>query len=305
MRVLVTGAAGFVASWVIPKLLASGHEVVGVDKEASPGLPAFNGCKWVRADITDPSLPGLVTGPFDSVFGRVIHLAAVAAPRECEARPRTAFDTNVRGTYEVLKLAVAWKAKVILASSAHVYGIPPAHVPTRESAPLKPQDTYTCSKLAAEDLCERFADSYGLDYIALRLYNGYGPGQPTGYFIPDTINQAKLRGEIQVRGATITKDWLYIDDMAEAVIHAMSSSFMGAFNVGSGQATSLFDVAEHIGERLGVPVVAADDPSRPPSFMQADLDRVQRMLFWEPKVSLADGLDLTLAAVPGKRTVSA
>lgn len=292
MQILVTGAAGFVASRVVPKLLERGDDVVGLDKEPRPA--AFAGCPWVRADITELNFPGLVGGPFD----RVVHLAAVAAPRECEARPGTAFNVNVRGTYEVLKLAEAWKAKLVLASSAHVYGIPPLHVPTQEDAPLKPQDTYTCSKVSAEDLCRRFFESYNLAYIALRLYNGYGPGQPSGYFIPDMIRQAKVRGEIQVRGATITKDWLYLDDMAEAVVRATQSPFVGALNVGSGQATSLFNVAKHVGARLGVPVQAVDDPSRPPSFMQADLDRVRRMLSWEPKVSLEEGLDLTLAAVP-------
>lgn len=292
MRVLVTGAAGFVASKVVPKLLERGDEVIGVDIEDKPISAAFRNCRWVQVDITEPVFPKRVEGPFD----RVIHLAAMAAPRACEAQPGSAFDVNVRGTYEVLRFAVGRGAKVVFASSAHVYGIPPPYAPTREDAPLKPQDIYTSTKVAAEDLCRRFAESYNLLYIALRLYNGYGPGQPLGYFIPDMIDQVKMRRSIRVRGAAITKDWLYIDDMAEAVVLATASPFIGALNVGSGQATSLLNVTEHIGERFGVPIEPVDDPSQPPSFMRADLDLVQRVLLWEPKVSLADGIARTIAA---------
>ena len=119
-------------------------------------------------------------------------------------------------------------------------GIPPAWAPTPERAPRKPQDPYTVTKILGEELCARFAESYQVPYVSLRLYNGYGPGQPLGYFIPDTIKQAREHGRITVRGARVTKDWLYITDMVNAIVAALTSpGFNGAVNIGSGQDTSL------------------------------------------------------------------
>lgn len=316
MRVLVTGSGGFIASYVIPRLRDRGDDVSGIDLHPPAGMPYSS-----PIDIT--SWGELTQRLGLEKFDRVLHLAAIASPRDCEGDPARAFDVNVRGTYNVLRLAAQCDAKVIFASSAHVYGIPPAWAPTPERAPRKPQDPYTVTKILGEELCARFAESYQVPYVSLRLYNGYGPGQPLGYFIPDTIKQAREHGRITVRGARVTKDWLYITDMVNAIVAALTSpGFNGAVNIGSGQDTSLLDVAKIIGARMGVPVAPAADleawakdeqdriargfpPYHPESFMRADVDLAKRMLPWEPKVSLEDGLHSTISAAVEERRVAA
>lgn len=284
MRILVTGSAGFLGSHVILRLLARGDTVVGIDTAERVTGPADY--QHAHVDITGPAFHEYAAGPFDAV----IHLAAIASPREAQANPTRAFDVNIRGTYEVCKLAVRHDAKLIFASSAHVYGIPPAFVPTEEDARLKPQDVYTATKIAAEELCRQFADGYGLKYIGLRLYNGYGPGQPRGYFIPDTIDQARRHGEIRVRSPGTTKDWIHIDDMAEAVVQACASRYTGELNVGSGQDTSLLNVARVIGILLNVPVSAMPEDDPAPSYMRAGITLARRALAWTPTIPLEYGL---------------
>ena len=135
MKVLVTGAAGFIGRHVSAKLVEAGHEVLGMDVALQPVKGYWH--MWYIADITKPldPIPDL---------DAVVHLAAVAAPRECDANPTRAFDVNVNGTLQVLNMALKSGAKkVVFSSSAHVYDIPPRYFPTDETHPLRLNNTYT------------------------------------------------------------------------------------------------------------------------------------------------------------------
>lgn len=278
MRVLVTGAAGFIGRPLVKALEAAGHTVLGWD------LP--------NEDITRPFLypDGSSPVPLDAL----IHLAAIASPPLCDKNPALAFQVNVQATHNVLKLAVASGAKrFVLASSAHVYNISPKYLPTDERAPLAPFDTYTTTKLLSENLCNLFWENYGLSYAAIRLFNGYGPGQQLGYFIPDKIQQAQ-KGSFVLKGSDITKDWVFIDDVVRAYILAVESKFVGPVNVGTGVETDLGSIARIIGRSYETKVTtyAAERPSR----MCADWRRAKDVLGWEPKVNLEEGLRATFAA---------
>ena len=273
MRVLITGANGFIGRHLFKALSVPDNEVTGVD------LPAF--------DITRPH-----TQP--DRLDAVIHLAAVASPAVCDRDPATAFAVNVQGTHNMLKLAVAAGAKrFVLASSAHVYGLSPLYLPTDERAPLSVFDTYTTTKLVSEQLCEMFWQNYGLSYAALRLFNGYGPGQGLGYFIPDKIDQAKA-GAFELRGHQVTKDWTYIDDVLRAYALALESGFVGAVNVGTGIETDLETIGNQIAKAFGVRMTV--QPSGPPTRMCACYQRAERVLGWRPKVTLEEGLERTIKA---------
>ncbi len=278
MRVLVTGARGFIGRHLCKFLSDQNHDVL----------------EW---DLPDQDITGDLVNP--RPLDAVVHLAAVASPGLCDRDPALAFLVNVRGTHNVLKMAVAAGAKrFILASSAHTYGIPPSYRPTDERAPLSIFDTYTTTKLLSEQICQLFYDSYGLSYTAIRLFNGYGPGQPAGYFIADKIQQA-MAGDFDLRDHQVTKDWVYIDDVVRAYASTLESQFVGAINIGTGIETDLETIANKIAKAFGVQV-AIQPTSSPPTHMCADISRAKRVLGWEPAVSLEEGLDATIAAISSR-----
>ena len=282
MKILVTGAAGFIGKHVVKALreirLApyrglQNHEVITLD---------MVGQVDIAADITKPLSP---IPDLDAV----IHLAAIANPRECDANPSKAFDVNVNGTHQVLKMALASGAKrVVFSSSAHVYDIPPRYFPTDEVHPLRLNNTYTTSKILGEQLCELYWANHGLSYAILRLFNAYGPGQAKGYFIPDMIAKAQA-GDIFLKGSGTTKDWVYIDDVVRAFCLAVETPFVGALNIGTGVETDLGVIAHGIAKRHGKGYggVRSEKDTR----MCADAGRAYRVLGWKPTVNIGDGID--------------
>ncbi len=273
MRILITGADSFIGKPVVKTLREAEHSVMKLD---------CVGDVDILADITRPLAP---TPGLDAV----IHLAAVASPRECDADPTKAFDVNVNGTHQVLNMALKSGAKkVVFSSSAHVYGISPKYMPTDESHPLWLQNNYTLTKILGEQLCQLYYENHGLSYTALRLYNAYGPGQAEGYFIPDMISRAK-GGSIELPGGNTTKDWIWIEDAAQAFVLALNTSFIGDINIGTGVETDLATIAKYIADATGTffSTISNANATR----MQADNSRARRVLGWVPTVSIMDGLD--------------
>ena len=287
IKVCVSGASGFIGKHVVNALREAGHDVVTMD---------FIGDVDINADITQPlkSIPGL---------DAVIHLAAVSHPRDCDANPGKAFTINDYGTSNVLKMALESGAKkVVFASSAHVYDIPPKYLPTDEVHPLRLNNTYTTTKILGEQLCHLYWENHGLPYTSLRLFNAYGPGQGAGYFIPDMIVKAKA-GPISLRGGNTTKDWVWVKDVARAFLLALESDFVGPINIGAGVETDLATIARTIAAAYGVPFSSL--PSDTATRMCADNSRAKRILGWESQVSLKEGLDACLDAAKAPRPLLA
>ena len=298
MRVLISGAAGFVGSHLVQALMKEDCEVFALDTARNNvNFGKVNADNWIDCDISNKAAVDYVEKNLG--FEAVIHLAAIANPNFAQANPHLAFAVNVLGTYNMLKMAKAADAKrFILASSAHVYGISPKYMPTDEFHPLALLDTYTTSKVLSEKLCEFFYNSNcHLSYCTLRLFNGYGPGQSTGYFIPDMIEKAKT-GKITLNGCGITKDFVYIDDIVDAMIRALESCYVGPLNVGTGIQTKLEDVAaiiaKHFKAELIVGLRLVNDKG--PTCMQADITRIKSTLNWRPQTKIEDGLKATIKA---------
>ncbi|MDP2662118.1 MAG: NAD-dependent epimerase/dehydratase family protein [Dehalococcoidia bacterium] len=293
MRVLVTGGAGFIGRYVNEALVEAGHEVYALDQRWPwpGGRPIKLGIREIAGDITlRPPWPG-IPEPLDCI----IHLAAIASPGICDRDPALAFNVNVNGTHNVLKLALwAGVKRVVFASSAHVYGISPKYMPTDERHPLWLQDVYTTTKLLGEELCRLYYDNHGLNYGVLRLFNGYGPGQPEGYFIPDMIAKARA-GKIDLKGGNVTKDFVYVADVARAFVLMVESTYVGPINVGWGDEVRLSAVASYISQNTGAPLVLADGGPEP-TRMWCDRRRARAVLGWEPTVSLGQGLQRTMEA---------
>lgn len=285
MRVLVTGANGFIGHYVVKALREAGHYPIGLDMVPS------NSPTWYEADITKP------LDQLDDIDA-VIHLAALSHPRQCDENPSKAFDINVNGTSNVLRMALASGArKVVFSSSAHVYDIPPKYLPTDEVHPLRLNNIYTTTKILGEHLCHLYYENHGLSYTTLRLYNAYGPGQARGYFIPDMIAKAK-DGSIDLPGGNTTKDWVYVEEVADAFVKAISSEFVGPVNIGTGVETDLAFIAGLITESLGASFNTSSDAKA--TRMQADISRAQRVLDWQPKTEIHNGLEYILQAERSK-----
>lgn len=281
MKIVVTGAAGFIGSHVVKALKECGHEVLTLD---APHYASMDLAKDITQSL--PTVPGL---------DAVIHLAALSHPRQCDEKPSVAFDVNVNGTSNVLRMALASGAKkFVFSSSAHVYDIPPKYLPSDEVHPLRLNNTYTTTKILGEQLCELYYQNHGLSYTVLRLFNAYGPGQALGYFIPDMISKAKS-GDIFLRGSSTTKDWVYIDDVVRAFCLAVDTPFVGAMNIGTGVETDLGNIAARIAKLHGVGYggVLSERDTR----MCADAGRAHRVLGWKPTVDIENGLNATLSLV--------
>lgn len=291
---LISGASGFVGSYVIPLLIENGADVYALDTAAgfsSGNLKEFERrMTMLEGDITNFS-------DLQSIQKRVdyiIHLAAIAAPRQCDDHPAKAFDVNVRGTFNVLKFAAQCHArKFLFASTAHVYGISPKYMPTDERHPLALQDTYTTTKIIGESLCQLFYGNHNLAYTSVRLFNSYWPRQSLDYFIPSMIKQG-YEGKILLRGRNVTKDFVYITDVADAYLRALLSDYIGEINIGSGAQTSLETVARYIAKALGAELAFAETQDKGPTYMQSDVSRAKTVLGWNPSTPLETGLDQTI-----------
>lgn len=295
MKILVTGGAGFIGRYVVTALSADGNEVYSLDlANAFMGGPMSPRIREIGGDMT-MRLPWYgIPDELDCV----VHLGAVASPGICDNDPALAFNVNVNGTHNVLKLALERSAKrVVFASTAHVYGISPKYMPTDERHPLWLQDTYTTTKLLSEQLCHLFYENHNLAYCILRMFNGYGPGQSLGYFIPDMIEKAS-EGAIDLRSKDVTKDFVFVNDISSAFVKAVHSTFVGALNIGRGVESTLETVATYIAAKMNAKLTVIETGSTP-TRMWCDNTRARRVLDWEPKVSLAEGLDFTIASHKG------
>ena len=299
MTTLITGSSGFIGRHLVKRLRARGENVIGLDIVFNEILDQPNirlGC-----DITDDVSMKVTTEKLKnySKISNCIHLAAVAAPRIAASDPRTAWDTNVRGTYNVLKLCKDIDIrKVVFASSAHVYGISPKYLPTNESHPLAMLDTYTVTKIAGEKLCSLFHSNYNMSTTVLRLFNAYGPGQSEDYFIGVKLRQARSGGPVTLMNGSVTKDWVFIDDAARAFEAALYSEYVGAINVGTGVETSLEHIARRIGDFYKLEVVVEEGSDNSPTRMLCDLGLANGVLNWTPNVKLDDGLNLLMQTNP-------
>jgi UDP-glucose 4-epimerase len=289
VRVLVTGAFGFVGRHLVTFLAGHGNTVTALDAVTSDAIFPSN-VAVIQADITRDELK------FDTGFDAVVHLAAMAAPGIAEREPSKTFEVNVRGTFNMLKATKeAGARRFVFASTAHVYGISPRYMPTDEIHPIALQDFYTVSKIMGEELCRLFWSNHHLPYITLRQFNGYGPGQSFDYFIPATIKQAK-NGIIHLRGRRIKKDFVYIDDMVDAMWRALNTDFVGELNIGSGTSTALEEVAAIIANHYNVPLSFSEANTPGPTEMRCDRTRAKAILDWSPSFSLEKGLKRTMEA---------
>lgn len=298
MLTLVTGAAGFIGSHLVDRLLADGHEVVGVD-DMSSGANARPGVELWEMDVADPALAERAAVRRPEV---VFHLAAQVSVRVSVGDPLGDARTNVVGTASVLEAARAAGArKVVFTSSCAVYGVPDA-LPVPPDAELRPASPYAASKVAGEVYAGMYRQLHGIDFTTLTLANVYGPRQtPEGEAgVVSIFTDALLAGRpTRVFGdGSQTRDYVYVGDVVDAYARAAGEAGGGLrLNVGTGLQTTDRELHSLVAEAAGAP----DDPEfAPPRLgdlpaMSVDPRRTREALGWEPAVGLPEGLAETVA----------
>ncbi|MAN75153.1 MAG: NAD-dependent dehydratase [Henriciella sp.] len=302
-RIMVTGGAGFIGSFLCERLLDRGAEVLCVDNFFTGtrtnvahlmGNPRF---ELMRHDVTFPLFVEI-----DQIY----NLACPASPIHYQFDPVQTTKTSVHGAINMLGLAKRTKAKILQASTSEVYGDPEIH-PQEESYwgnvnPIGPRSCYDEGKRCAETLCFDYHRQHGTQIKVARIFNTYGPRMHPndGRVVSNFIMQA-LRGEdITLYGdGQQTRSFCYVDDLVEGLIRLMDtdSSVTGPINIGNPGEFTIRELAELVVEMTGSPskLVNKPLPQDDPRKRKPDITRAQQALGWEPTVKLRDGLEKTIA----------
>jgi len=303
-RYLVTGAAGFIARKVIERLLAAGHEVVGVDNlndSYDPRLKEWRlrqisnlpGFSFIRDDICRPEFYDNLSRDYSSFQG-VIHLAARAGVRQAVEIPEVFLQTNAAGTLNILEWCRrSATPKLVLASTSSIYGANPP-LPTPESADsCHPLQIYAASKKAAEVMAYTYHHLYGLDTTIVRFFTVYGPAGR-----PDMVMYRFTRWIAEGEPVYVTGDgsqmrgFTYLDDIADGVIKALKPLGYEIVNLGGHETITINDLLRRIEDLVGKKANVQYIPWHPADVNAnwADVTKARSLLGWEPRVPLAEGI---------------
>ena len=294
MKILVTGGAGFIGSHITEYLVQRGDDVTVLDNlntGRKENLAKINDkINFVNGDIRDYKLLEKLVSDTSGVF----HEAALASVQDSFNIKDEYFDVNVNGTENIFKLAKEYGFKVVYASSSSVYGNP-KKIPINEDDDRKPINPYAETKLDGEVLAKKYSEM-GVKVIGLRYFNVFGKRQSKEYagVIKLFLHNIQQKKSPKINGDGLqTRDFVHIDDVVRANIFAMDSDINHKFfNVGSGSAISILDLANLIIGASGLSLKPIHGPelSGDVRSTQADIKLIRKLLNWEPKTNLADWL---------------
>jgi len=289
-RVLVTGGAGFIGGALVDSLREEA-DVRVLDINPQPDPPSD--IEVIEGDIRDPDTVERAVEGVDTVF----HEAALVSVADSVERPMESHAINATGTLQVLEAARKHDARVVIASSAAIYGAPDS-VPVTESQHLDPASPYGLDKLAVDHYTRLYHDLYDVETVALRYFNVYGPGQTGGDYagvIDVFADQARAGEPITVHGdGEQTRDFVHIDDVVRANRLAATTDNVGtAYNIGTGESVTIRELAEKIRTSVGSDseIVHTDPREGDVRNSRADISLARERLGYEPSVDLDTGLD--------------
>ncbi len=304
MKILITGADGFIGSHLTEMLVTQGHEIIALSQYNS-----FNNWGWLEdvnckskikvlaGDIRDPHYCKYITKDVDIIF----HLAALIAIPYSYVAPDSYVDTNIKGTLNICQAAKEnGNIRLIHTSTSEVYGTA-QYVPIDENHPMQPQSPYSATKIAADAMAMSFYNAFGLPVTIARPFNTYGPRMhpDDGRVVSNFIVRA-LRGEpLAVYGdGNQTRSFCYVDDLVKALITFMGSEpgFTGPVNLGNPSEFTIKDLAQQVisltgsTSKIAYGALPEDDPKQ----RQPDISLAQKALDWQPEIPLDTGLPKTI-----------
>jgi dTDP-glucose 4,6-dehydratase len=299
---LVIGGAGFIGSHLCERLLSAGKHVTCLDNLVTGSLSnieklfGLDNFKFVKHDVINFTY---VPGKIDEIY----NLASPASPVDYQKHSLETLKVGSIGTLNALGLARAKNARFLFASTSEVYGDPEEH-PQRETYwgrvnPIGPRSMYDESKRFSEALIMAYRERHGIQTRIVRIFNTYGPRMrpDDGRAVPNFICQA-LRGEdITLYGdGSQTRSFCFVSDLVEGILLAMDRADCLPVNLGNDHENSLLEIASKIKEMTGSPsrIVTCPLPKDDPRVRRPDISRARKMLGWEPRVGLEEGLSKTI-----------
>lgn len=309
MRVLLTGAAGFLGSHLSDRLIKEGHQVIGMDnfitgnKENLAHLAGNQNFSFIHHDVSN-----FIFVPGDIDF--VLHFASPASPNPASPLgypnlPIQTLKAGALGTHNSLGVARAYHAKFLLASTSEIYGDPQEH-PQKETYrgnvdPIGARSVYDEAKRFAEALTMAYHRFHNIDTRIVRIFNTYGPRMrlDDGRVVPNFIQQALLGDPLTIYGdGSQTRSFCFVEDLIEGIYRLMLSDFHDPVNLGNPNEISILELAELIddliGNQSGTVIKIAERLGNDPQRRKPDITRAKTILGWEPKVNFRDGLQKTI-----------
>ena len=302
MRAIITGGAGFLGSHLCDRLIENGWEVLSIDSlvtGSETNLEHLRDHPRFRTMRHDVSCYIEVPGPVDYV----LHFASPASPVDYLKLPIQTLKVGALGTHNALGLALAKKAKFFLASTSECYGDPQVSPQTESYRghvnPIGPRGVYDEAKRFAEAMVMAYHRYHGVDAHIVRIFNTYGPRMRLndGRALPNFVYQALSGQPITVYGdGSQTRSFCYVSDLIEGIYRLMQSDEHEPVNIGNPQEITILEFAERIRTLTGssAPITFKPLPQDDPKQRCPDITKARRLLGWEPKVDLDEGLHLTL-----------
>jgi len=295
MNILVTGATGFIGSHLCKELIQRGHRVFALSHSGrTRNIESLLRHKEFHLQIGDIQDADMMRNIVKNNHVKVIFHLAARLPSDSDVNnPFLYFDTNARGTLNLLNVAyLNGVDKFIYASTMSVYAEPPQYLPVDESHPVRPSTIYGVAKLAGEFCCNLYSSA--MNIVVLRYSGAYGRGERESDAIPTFIRQALANEPITIDGdGAQTSDFIYIDDVVQGTLLACEKNEPGVYNIGSGEEVSVRELAEkiiNITNSKSEVVLAGKDTERPFRFF-LDITKSQKALGYSPR-SLNEGLPI-------------
>jgi nucleoside-diphosphate-sugar epimerase len=303
MKVLVTGGAGFIGRWVVKRLLDDENQIWVLDDMSNgseENLNEFRNNLNLNVKIGDIKDAGIISKIFNNNFDICIHLAASIIVQESIDNPRKTFENDVIGTFNILEEARKHNTKFVFMSTCMVYDKASMGGAISETHPTKAASPYAGAKLAGENMTQSYYHAYGLPTVILRPFNTYGPYQKaTGEGgVVSIFIQKKLKGDIlNIYGdGTQTRDLMYVEDCAEFVVRASYSNAVNGeiLNAGLGEDITINELAGIICKEKGkIRNIEHIHPQSEIPKLLCDFSKTRKLLGWEPKTSLGEGINKT------------